>query len=241
MYLLIEFQSRVDSFMAVRVLAYVALLYQDLIRARKIRLDEGLPAILPVVLHNGSARWHAAQDIRSLLQPAPPGLEKYSANLRHVCIDEGSYDDVVLARHDNLVASLFRLEQCRELGRIEQLVSHLISKLEETGQESLSRAFAVWLDKVVLRRLSRGRTTPSDFREKQTMLSERFDEWEAEFLQKGQKDGEARLLTLQLRKRFGELPESVRARVSAAGPDELEHWGERLLEVSSLSELFVGE
>ncbi len=41
-YLLIEFQSRVDSFMAVRVLAYVALLYQDLIRAREISLDEGL-------------------------------------------------------------------------------------------------------------------------------------------------------------------------------------------------------
>ena len=33
-YLLIEFQSRVDTFMAVRVLAYVALLYQDLIRAQ---------------------------------------------------------------------------------------------------------------------------------------------------------------------------------------------------------------
>jgi len=77
------------------------------------------------------------------------------------------------------------------------------------------------------------------------MLSERFDEWEAQFLRQGReaglKDGEATMLTLLLRKRFGELPESVRARVSAAGPDELERWGERLLEVSSLSELFMEE
>jgi hypothetical protein len=156
-----------------------------------------------------------------------------------VCIDEGSYDDAALARHDNLVASLFRLEQCRELDRVELLASHLIGKLKETGQESLCRAFAVWLDKVVLRRLSGGCMRMSDFWEKQTMLSERFDEWEAQFRREGRKDGEATLLTLLLRKRFGELPEPVRARVSAASPDELEHWGERLLEVSSLSELFI--
>ena len=32
LYLLIEFQSKVDRFMAVRMLGYVSLLYQDLIR-----------------------------------------------------------------------------------------------------------------------------------------------------------------------------------------------------------------
>ncbi len=174
-YLLIEFQSRVDSFMAVRVLAYVALLYQDLIRAREIGLDEGLPAILPLVLHNGSTRWYAAEDLDSLLQPAPPGLEKFRPGLRYLSIDEGSYDDAALARHDNLVASLFRLEQCRELDRVEPLVSHLVGQLKETGQESLRRAFAVWLDKVILKRLSGGCTTMSDLWEKHTMLSERFE------------------------------------------------------------------
>ena len=244
-YLLIEFQSRVDSFMAVRVLAYVALLYQDLIRARKVSLDEGLPAVLPVVLHNGSTRWHAAEDVSSLLQPAAPGLEKYRPNLRYLSIDEGRYDDAVLARHDNLVASLFRLEQCREYDRVELLVSELIGKLKETGQESLCRAFAVSLDKVILRRLSGECTTISDLWEKQTMLSERFDEWEAQFRlegrQEGRKDGEATLLTLQLRKRFGELPESVRTRVSEARPGELEHWGERLMDASSLDDVFIEE
>jgi hypothetical protein len=246
-YLLIEFQSRVDTFMAVRILAYVALLCQDIIRARRISLDAGLPAILPVVLHNGTTRWYAAQDLSSLLQPAAPDLEKYSPSLRYLLIDEGSYDDAALAGHDNLVASLFRLEQCREYDRVELLVSHLIGKLKETGQESLCRAFAVWLDKVILRRLSGDCTTMSDLWEKQAMLSERFDEWEDQFrregrqegMREGRKDGEATLLTLQLRKRFGELPESVRTRVSEARPEELEHWGERLLEASSLDDVFI--
>jgi predicted transposase YdaD len=83
------------------------------------------------------------------------------------------------------------------------------------------------------------------------MLSERFDEWEAQFrregrqegreegIQEGRQDGEATLLTRQLLKRFGELPDSVRSRLRAAPLDELEHWGERLLDVSSLDELFT--
>jgi hypothetical protein len=251
-YLLIEFQSRVDSFMAVRVLAYVALLYQDIIRAQEIAVDEGLPAVLPVVLHNGSTRWYAAEDVRSLVQPAPPGLEKYGVNLRYLSIDERSYDDEVLAPHDNLVALLFRLEQCRERGRVELLVSQLLAKLKEPGQESLFRAFGVWVERVVLKRLPGG-TTISNLWEKQTMLSERFDEWEAEFLmegrrqgrregrEEGRKDGAVTLLTLQLRKRFGELPDCVRARVSEASADQLERWGERLLEASTLDDVFIEE
>jgi hypothetical protein len=254
-YLLIEFQSRVDTFMAVRVLAYVALLYQDLIRAREIDLEKGLPAILPVVLHNGSRRWQAAEDLGSLLEPAPSGLEQYCPNLRYVLIDEGSYDDGALARHDNLIATLFRLEQCRDHDLIEPLVNDLVEKLKETGQESLCRAFSVWLSKVILARLSGERMTVDHLWEKQTMLSERFDEWEAQFrregrqegrregreegIQEGRQDGEVTLLTRQLLKRFGELPDSVRSRLRSAPLDELEHWGERLLDVSSLDELFT--
>jgi hypothetical protein len=234
--------------MAVRVLAYVALLYQDLIRAREISLDEGLPTILPVVLHNGLAPWRAAEDVSSLLQPAPPGLAEYSASLRYVLIDEGSYDDIALSRHDGLVALLFRLEQCREPKRVELLMSDLMGKLKDAGQESLRRAFAVWLEKVVFRRLPGGCTTMSDLWENQTMLSERLDQWEAQFrregrqegMREGRKEGEATLLTLQLQKRFGELPESVRTRVREAGADELERWGERLLDASSLDDVFVG-
>jgi hypothetical protein len=244
-YLLIEFQSRVDTFMAVRVMAYVALLYQDVIRTQQITADEGLPAILPVVLHNGSARWRAAEDLGSLLQPLPVGIEKFGANIRYILVDEGRYDDAALARHDNFVASLFRLEQCRELERVEVLVGDLIGKLNASGEESLRRAFAAWLEKVVLRRLAGERTTISDLRESKTMLSERFDEWEAQFrregMQEGLKKGEAALLTRQLQRRFGELPNSVHTRLHGARIDEIESWGERLLEVSSLEELFTEE
>ena len=49
-YLLLEFQSTVDPYMAVRILVYVGLLYQALIRARQLPPSGKLPPVVPVVL-----------------------------------------------------------------------------------------------------------------------------------------------------------------------------------------------
>ena len=71
----LEFQSTVDRTMpapeclcrgAVRVLAYSALLYQDLLRASA----EPLPPVLPVVLHHGPGRWTAATEVSELAAPS---------------------------------------------------------------------------------------------------------------------------------------------------------------------------
>lgn len=61
-YLLLEFQSTVDWHMAVRIMAYVALMYQDLIRTKRVGTREKLPPVLPVVLYNGNSRWKAAEE-----------------------------------------------------------------------------------------------------------------------------------------------------------------------------------
>lgn len=52
-YLLLEFQSSVDRFMAVRLMAYVALLYQDLMDRGELTPDGLLPLVLPLVVYNG--------------------------------------------------------------------------------------------------------------------------------------------------------------------------------------------
>ena len=56
-YLLLEFQSTVDPFMAVRVMVYLGLLYQDLINAKQFSSNGKMPAVLPSVLYNGQQRW----------------------------------------------------------------------------------------------------------------------------------------------------------------------------------------
>ena len=53
LYVPLEFQSTVDRSMAVRLLAYTGLLYQDLFRRGKVGPDGKLPPVLPVVFYNG--------------------------------------------------------------------------------------------------------------------------------------------------------------------------------------------
>jgi len=73
------------------------------------------------------------------------------------------------------------------------------------------------------------------------MLSERFDQWEREFLEKGRQKGQQeslhKLLARLVEKRFGELPEQVRERLRSASLEQLESWTECLMDAASLDEV----
>ncbi|MCS6844512.1 MAG: Rpn family recombination-promoting nuclease/putative transposase, partial [Caldilineales bacterium] len=56
-YVLLEFQTQVEPFMAVRIVVYVGLLYQDLIRRGEVTADRRLPPVVPIVLYSGERRW----------------------------------------------------------------------------------------------------------------------------------------------------------------------------------------
>ena len=86
-YLLIEFQSSVDPYMAVRMLAYLGLLYQDLLRTGAHSPGQRLPPVVPIVLYNCQPRWTAATDIADLIASTPGGLERYRPRLRYLLLD----------------------------------------------------------------------------------------------------------------------------------------------------------
>ena len=50
LYLLIEFQSSVDKYMALRMMVYIGLLYQDLIKRGEVLADGRLPAIQSILV-----------------------------------------------------------------------------------------------------------------------------------------------------------------------------------------------
>jgi hypothetical protein len=86
-YLLLEFQSATDDWMALRMMIYLGLLAQDLVKRGE--LAEGkLPPILPLVLYNGQPPWRAAVEVGDLFAPAPPGLDAFRPRLSYHLIDE---------------------------------------------------------------------------------------------------------------------------------------------------------
>jgi hypothetical protein len=48
-----EFQSQPDPWMAMRMLVYVGLLYQELIKSKHFTDRGKLPPVFPLVLYNG--------------------------------------------------------------------------------------------------------------------------------------------------------------------------------------------
>ena len=57
--ILLEFQSEVDHFMALRILTYTCLTYEELVRREDLGAEGRLPPLLPITIHNGPARWRA--------------------------------------------------------------------------------------------------------------------------------------------------------------------------------------
>ena len=92
-YLLIEFQSRVDPWMALRIMVYTGLLYQDLIKSDTVATSQKLPPVFPIVIYNGEGKWTAARDIAELIEPVPGSLAAYRPSQKHCVLDEGRIAD----------------------------------------------------------------------------------------------------------------------------------------------------
>ena len=104
-FFLLEFQSTPNPFMAVRLLSYVSLLYSGLMRANAVTPQEGLPAVISMVLYNGKGPWRAATDLASLYRSVPSGCIPYLPQLTYILIDENRLSPEELALAENRVAA----------------------------------------------------------------------------------------------------------------------------------------
>ena len=189
-YLMLEFQSRPDRLMALRMLVNQGLLYQALAREGHSGEQVKLPPVLPVVLYNGEALWQAPLALEDLLAAPADGLEQFLPRSRYVLLDAQR-----LALHQswpvrNLAAALFRLESRRTPDDMRQVVEALLEWLDEETQDALRRAFAHWI-----KHLLRAHMPAAEFdhvsalQEIRIMLADRIDEWFREAAAKGEREG----------------------------------------------------
>lgn len=253
-YLLIEFQSRPDRWMAVRMLAYVALLYQDLVRQRAFTASGRLPPVLPLVLYNGDTRWQAATRLGELIEAVPGGLERYRPELGYLLLDEGALDEAPQLQLRNLAAALFALEKSISPEQLRQTVAALADWLQASEQTGLRRSFTIWIKRVLLPGRMPGTRVPelNDLQEVKAMLAERVKDWTRDWKRQGieegrvegraegRVEGERQLLKRQLFRRFGPISAEIGTRVDQADTDTLERWAEDILDATRLEDLFGG-
>jgi predicted transposase/invertase (TIGR01784 family) len=239
-YILLEFQSRPDPSMPVRLMGYVSLFYQSLMASQPAASWRKLPLVIPVVVYNGSEPWNVATDLGSLIGDLDPSAEIYRPQLRYRLVDEAAYRREDLAALDSPVADLFRIEKSRDWWEVRESV-HRLRQSIPPAEASLRQAFETWLQKVILPRFGLSQEKVSGtltLEELETMLAESIDRWNLEIREEGRQEGEARILLRQLRLKFGPLEPEVEERVRSADTDRLLAWSERILTAENLEDVF---
>jgi hypothetical protein len=261
LYVLFEHQSTHDPRMAFRLLRYMVRIWESLLAVDAAR--PRLPVILPIVLHHSERGWTSSTSFEALLDADRPTLALVGPHVPRFAflLDDISAerDDALRARAwtsalgrlvllcmrharepDVLFTELARwVELFRQVRRapggaaaLAQLWTYIMAALRKEGESP----------KAVVKRLIA--VVDEESKEEIMTLAEAFKQ---EGLEQGLELGLARgaLLTLrgtllkQLRKRFGEVPDPVRARIEAAGSAQLDAWLDRVVTAGSLDEVMA--
>lgn len=223
LYLLLEFQSTSDPFMALRLLTYVSLLLEEVLRREKLKPGDRLPAVLPLVLHTGKPPWRAPCDLASLLVEVPPGLRQYLPQFRYLLLDVGRLD---LDRSDlaqNPIASVLRLDASGASEDFLPLTRKLADLLSSIDDPELRRIFNSWWISLAQRTFPGAIISETLDLTEAPMLEESAKRWRRQLLQEGRQEGRQEgmiagtreVLLQQIKLRFGRIPGTVRQRVEA--------------------------
>jgi hypothetical protein len=188
--LLLEFQSSSDQHMALRLLAYTALLWQQLVREGRLLPNGKLPPLLPVVVYNGDDRWHAAEQLSQLVGLATDSpLWPLQPNCAYHVIDIGKFSAADLAGRDGLPALWFRLENSPNPAEIVAVADALIAWLAAHPGFAAARAVFAGLLGAMMAPLGPDVPVPEDLLEVRNMLATRAEQWKQGWRLEGLQEG----------------------------------------------------
>jgi predicted transposase/invertase (TIGR01784 family) len=156
-YILLEFQSKVDRFMGIRVLNYLSNFYLDYIatqRAAKKRIRK-LPAIFPIVLYNGKRQWTAKEQIAELIE-AEPSLGAFALHFQYLLINERTYSKEQLLKIRNIVSTLFLAEGHYDINLLE---TELLNLYDNEADKQAVSLFLNWFRQLAVH----GKVPPVDY------------------------------------------------------------------------------
>jgi len=142
--ILLEFQSESDYFMALRILTYICLTYEELLRRKEVRAGDKLPPVLPVTVYNGRASWQAATDISEIIAPVPSPLSRYVPKAQHLLLDLQRLGERGPPSKD-LVTSLGKMEREPSPENLQRVMRGLTGRFRGTGFTELRQALFSWV------------------------------------------------------------------------------------------------
>ena len=241
----LEFQSRIDRDMPVRVSSYRAMIRQRLAERNR---GKPIPEVLPIVIYNGEKPWDADRKVEARLMPPLPGLEKYRAEGSYVLI-EMRRPEIANQPFGNVLGIVASLEQAKDWKTVREIVE---TRCEELIGSPVEDDLVRWL-LGTLSRYKKGFNTeyirPANFREVKSMLAEKVARWGEEDrraareegwqkgIEKGRGDAFHEAIVGFLTSQFGRLPERLERKIAAVTDmDSLRRLVHRMGAVHSLDE-----
>ncbi len=245
---LIEFQSRCDSLMALRMLGYVVLFHQRLVKERPLVKGGKLPPVLPILIYSGEEDYTAALEMLDLIDAVPPGLEACQPSMRYHLISELRWPCSAFVGVQNALAAFLRLQQSGpEAIRDLVLEEEALDWLEQENPDLL-RDLLDWMSLVLLPRRQPNTPIPKfkTLDELKTYMEKDMETWSDMLMAKGRSEGESHgrvkeareAIVLVLNERFGSTPKEVLEKLETI--DKLTRLHEILelaLRIDSLDEL----
>jgi hypothetical protein len=120
LYCLLEHKARPERLARVQLARYVIRILEKWYHTNP---DGPMPAVLPVIVHNGPRPWAYSTELRELAGPYPDVIQRHLLSLNHIVVDLCRVDDEALSEDLRLRAGLMALKHgTRER---EDLISHL--------------------------------------------------------------------------------------------------------------------
>jgi hypothetical protein len=149
-----------------------------------------------MVIYNGKPAWKSPCEIKELINPVHPSLEKFTPHLSYWLLDEGRVGDENLEEFKttfNLTAELIAFELCKSPEEIRKHISRLHENLKEPENQEIRRTFALWLSRLLKSRLKNDNIPEfQELMEVDAMLAETITEWTEQWKAEGKAEWEAK-------------------------------------------------
>lgn len=252
LYVVLEHKSQSRRFDALQILDQVVAVLRP--HRREHPRDRFLPALLPVVLHADTRPWRSPRNVRGLFDLArlPKNLQRYLPSLSYVLDDLHDVRPERLRRRALSVFGLCALSALQYLpkaARDERAFAAFLDAWHDVQEQAhrLGEAgsgrdlFELLVDyvfatsgsptPVVERLLTRRFSVPT--------MKKKFVSTAQQLRNEGRAEAKATTLLHLLTRRFGEPTADVVERVQRATPDDLDRWLDRILDATSIAQLFA--
>lgn len=186
--LLLEFQSTRDRRMPLRILRYVAELYEAMLQEGR---KQPLPAVFPIVLYNGDQQWDVPTEVAHTIQREIP--PRYVPQLTYHLLDTSRIEPTVIRRAHNAVSAVFLIDQTG-LNLSKEQLDDLFGSLDDELPE-IREVLAAWFNDY-LSRIENPPIDPTPLveailhpKEARTMFATKLEEWQTRLRDQGREEG----------------------------------------------------